>query len=177
MSPPRASPSFPLHLRSTYTLLDPHSLNTNKLFQTTTFQFKLLFHPPSTNFKTKHNQTKPPRCNLTSSLCLPPWPPLLLLNRMLFVIFGEIPDADMRPRTVYVTVPCSTSHVASSGVASPTLVASTGVKTSPTPTGSPISYATGAASVNAISGSALGMIIAGGVALVSSVKLTCWNSC
>jgi hypothetical protein len=65
-----------------------------------------------------------------------------------------------------VTV-CSSS-VSSSGVAKPT-IASTGVKTPPTPTGSPIASFTGAASVNAVSGSALGMIIAGGVALVRVV--------
>jgi hypothetical protein len=74
----------------------------------------------------------------------------------------EIPDANTRPRTVYVTVPCSTAS------AKP-VVASTGVTIPPSPTGSPIAHVTGAASVNAVSGSALGMIIAGGVALVSSV--------
>jgi hypothetical protein len=76
-------------------------------------------------------------------------------------------------RTVYVTVcaPSSSStSIKPSGVASST-IASTGVKTSPTPTGSPIAYATGAAAVNAVSGSALGMIIAGGVALVCDL----WN--
>lgn len=64
--------------------------------------------------------------------------------------------------TVTVTV-CSTG-TGSHGTA----VASTGVKVPPTPTGSPIAQFTGAASVNGVSGSALGMIIAGGVALVSS---------
>ncbi|PVH88422.1 hypothetical protein DL98DRAFT_509133 [Cadophora sp. DSE1049] len=51
------------------------------------------------------------------------------------------------------------------GVASSTAapVASTGVVTAPTATGSPITYATGAASLNGVS--ALGMIVAGGVAL------------
>lgn len=79
-------------------------------------------------------------------------------------------------RTVYVTVPCSPSTVAPSGVASPTTVASTAVKSTPIPTGSPISYATGAASANAVSGSALGMIIVGGVALVRSSTLNCIGS-
>lgn len=65
--------------------------------------------------------------------------------------------------TVYVTVPCSTAKA--HGVAHPT-AQSTGFKTPPTPTGSPIPHVTGAASMNAVSGSALGMIIAGGVALL-----------
>ncbi len=59
--------------------------------------------------------------------------------------------------------PVSSTSVA--GVASST-IASTGVVTAPTATGSPITYATGAASLNGVS--ALGMIVAGGVALVSS---------
>jgi len=56
----------------------------------------------------------------------------------------------------------------SSGVASPTVksIGTTGVSTGPTSTGSPITPATGAASMNHISGSALGMIVAGGVALL-----------
>lgn len=60
--------------------------------------------------------------------------------------------------TVYA---CSSTP---SGVASPT-VASTGGATPTAPTGSPIPYATGAASANGVS--ALGLIVAGGVALVS----------
>lgn len=44
--------------------------------------------------------------------------------------------------------------------------ASTGVSTSVTPTGSPITYATGAATVNGVSGSALGLLVAGGAALL-----------
>lgn len=176
MSPPRVIHGFSLHSRSTYTPLDPRSLKTNTLFQKTAFQFNLFL---STFFqpipKSKHNQTKSNRqdaiqrrhcpCRHGLHRCCPVVCYLSCLMR--------IPDADMCTRTVYVTVPCSTSSIASSGVASPTVVASTGVKTPPTPTGSPISYATGAASMNAVSGSALGMIIAGGVALVSSVTLTC----
>jgi len=169
MSPPRAGPDFSLHPRSTYTLLDPRSLKTIKLFQTTTFQIPF----PSTFYQpiSKPNTTKPSRCNSRSSLSLPPWLPSLLLNRRLFVIFNWILDANVRPRTVYVTVPCSTASVIK-GHPSPT-IASTGVRKTPTPTGSPIAHVTGAASVNAVSGSALGLIIAGGVALVSSVTLLC----
>ena len=67
----------------------------------------------------------------------------------------------LRTVTVYA---CSSSGTAiSSGVASAT-IASTGVVTAPTSTGSPIAYATGAASMNGVSG--LAAAIAGGVALV-----------
>ncbi|CAL3962136.1 hypothetical protein PZA11_000623 [Diplocarpon coronariae] len=59
--------------------------------------------------------------------------------------------------------PVSTAGYAAAGVPHPTGVASTGATTPPAPTGSPINYATGAASANGVS--ALGMIIAGGVAL------------
>ena len=77
----------------------------------------------------------------------------------------------MRNRTVTVyacaasapAYPVSASAYA--GIASPT-IASTGVVTAPTATGSPITYATGAAALNGVS--ALGMVIAGGVALVRS---------
>ncbi|KAE8445018.1 hypothetical protein EG329_014024 [Mollisiaceae sp. DMI_Dod_QoI] len=62
--------------------------------------------------------------------------------------------------TVYA---CPTSTSATVGIASST-IASTGVVTAPTSTGSPIAYATGAASLNGAS--AMGaMIVAGGVAL------------
>jgi hypothetical protein len=64
-----------------------------------------------------------------------------------------------------------TSRVAPTGVAAPT-IASTGVVTGPTATGSPIAY-TGAGSIQGVS--ALGMVVAGGVALVrlpSSPSLT-----
>lgn len=79
-----------------------------------------------------------------------------------------------RHRTVTVyACPSSTSTplgVASStpGVASAT-IASTGVVTAPTATGSPITYATGAASLNGVS--ALGLFVAGGVALVRSTSI------
>jgi hypothetical protein len=72
-------------------------------------------------------------------------------------------------------VPVATSSVVSvPGVASSTAsvvtvatsIASTGVVTAPTSTGSPIAFATGAASMNGVSGSALGLIVAGGVALL-----------
>ncbi|KAG4439858.1 hypothetical protein IFR05_004634 [Cadophora sp. M221] len=66
--------------------------------------------------------------------------------------------------TVYAcasTAPLSTYAGVASSTAAP--VASTGVVTAPTATGSPIAYATGAASLNGVS--ALGMIVAGGVAL------------
>lgn len=62
--------------------------------------------------------------------------------------------------TVYA---CPTSTSTTAGVASST-IASTGVVTAATSTGSPIAYATGAASLNGAS--AMGaMIVAGGVAL------------
>jgi len=149
MSPPRAGPDFSLHPRSTYTLLDPRSLKTIKLFQTTTFQFRLHFHPPSTN--QSQNQTQP---NQTVKM---QFKVVAILAAMASIVAAQ--------STVYVTVPCSTSSI-SHGHASPTVVASTGVKKTPTPTGSPIAHVTGAASVNAVSGSALGLIIAGGVALL-----------
>jgi hypothetical protein len=65
------------------------------------------------------------------------------------------------PYSVVTVYACSATP---SGVASPT-VASTGGATPAPPTGSPIPYATGAASANGVS--ALGLIVAGGVALVS----------
>jgi hypothetical protein len=65
------------------------------------------------------------------------------------------------PHSVVTVYACSATP---SGVASPT-VASTGGATPAAPTGSPIPYATGAASANGVS--ALGLIVAGGVALVS----------
>ncbi|KUJ22328.1 uncharacterized protein LY89DRAFT_728485 [Mollisia scopiformis] len=61
--------------------------------------------------------------------------------------------------TVYA---CPSSTITTAGIASST-IASTGVVTAATSTGSPIAYATGAASINGVS--ALGMIVAGGVAL------------
>ena len=67
-------------------------------------------------------------------------------------------------RTVTVYACPSSSTAVSSGIASST-IASTGVVTAPTSTGSPITYATGAASMNGVSG--LAAVIAGGVALVS----------
>jgi len=77
-------------------------------------------------------------------------------------ILAALASIAVATETVYVTVPCSTAHA---GAAKPT-VASTAVRQPPTPTGSPITHVTGAASMNAVSGSALGMIIAGGVALL-----------
>ncbi|KAF4633732.1 hypothetical protein G7Y89_g4380 [Cudoniella acicularis] len=67
---------------------------------------------------------------------------------------------------VTVTADCTTSTLASTGFALPTVasIASTGVVTAATATGSPIAYVTGAASLNSVS--ALGMIVAGGVALL-----------
>ncbi|PBP22653.1 hypothetical protein BUE80_DR006628 [Diplocarpon rosae] len=61
--------------------------------------------------------------------------------------------------------PLATGTYTLAGVPHPTGtgVASTGVATAPTATGSPINYATGAAPVHGVS--VLGMIIAGGVAL------------
>lgn len=83
-----------------------------------------------------------------------------------------------RYRTVTVYA-CPSSTSASLGVASSTLgvasstIASTGVVTAPTATGSPITYATGAASLNGVS--ALGLFVAGGVALVSSASICSLN--
>ena len=69
-----------------------------------------------------------------------------------------------RITTVYA---CASSVSTAAGVAAPTgTVGSTGVASAPTPTGSPITYAASAASLNGVS--ALGMIVAGGVALVCS---------
>jgi hypothetical protein len=178
---PRASPGFPLHPRSTYTLLDPRSFKNLRIIKHTLSKLTVTFiHflPTKLQPKAKQEQTKqhrqdaiqrrrsPCRHGLRCCCSLVRTKPHLRKLR-----------SDMIPRTVYVTVPCSTSSSSSSGVASPTVVASTGVKSTPTPTGSPISYATGAASVNAVSGSALGMIIAGGVALVSSNAVTSESSC
>jgi hypothetical protein len=61
-------------------------------------------------------------------------------------------------------VAAPTGYAAPSGVAAPS-VASTGVVTAPTATGSPITYSNGGSVKGA---SAIGMIVAGGVALVSS---------
>jgi hypothetical protein len=69
-----------------------------------------------------------------------------------------------RTITVYECSSTALPSSVTSGVASST-VASTGVYTAPTPTGSPIF--TGAGAMNGVSGSALGLIVAGGVALVS----------
>jgi hypothetical protein len=71
-----------------------------------------------------------------------------------------------------------TVYACSSGVASPTVAptASVGTVIAPTATYSPITYATGAASVNRGS-AALGMIIAGGVALVSFSTDVSFESC
>lgn len=78
-------------------------------------------------------------------------------------LFAAMASVAVATETVTVyACPSSTSVSTYAGVASST-IASTGVVTAPTSTGSPIAYATGAASLNGVS--ALGMIVAGGVAL------------
>lgn len=81
-------------------------------------------------------------------------------------LFAALASVAVATETVTVYACPSSTSVASvastAGVASST-IASTGVVTAPTSTGSPIAYATGAASLNGVS--AFGMIVAGGVAL------------
>ncbi|KAI9745434.1 MAG: hypothetical protein M1818_000968 [Claussenomyces sp. TS43310] len=81
-------------------------------------------------------------------------------------IFAAMASLAVAQSTVTV-YSCSTS--VASGAPAPTgtigTVGTTGVVPTKAPTGSPIAYA-GAGSMNAVSGSALGMIIAGGVALL-----------
>jgi hypothetical protein len=162
--PSKFNSFLPIH--DQLTLFYSRSLQKLALKSSTTLHLYQPTHPPF--LQTTH---KPSTCNSTSSPFSPSWPPLPAPSRK-FCIRPATRSSLTQCSTVTVYAcasvsPVSTAPVVPVGTASPTGYASTGVKSSPTPTGSPIGYATGAASMNAVSGSALGMIIAGGVALVS----------
>jgi len=82
--------------------------------------------------------------------------------RFVAVVLAAMASVAAAGETVTIYA-CPTSTSSTLGVASST-IASTGVVTAPTSTGSPITYATGAASMNGVS--ALGLFVAGGVALL-----------
>jgi len=82
--------------------------------------------------------------------------------RFVAVVLAAMASVAAAGETVTVYA-CPTSTSSTLGYASST-IASTGVVTAPTATGSPITYATGAASMNGVS--ALGLFVAGGVALL-----------
>jgi hypothetical protein len=119
---------------------------------------------PNTSPTNPNKSNKPSTCNSDSlPLSSPPWL-LLLLQESELPRSIDLSRKLTRPRTVTVYA-CPTSTSSTLGYASST-IASTGVVTAATATGSPITYATGAASMNGVS--ALGLFVAGGVALVSS---------
>ena len=156
---------FLLHPRS------PHSFSTNCLITLSTTTFHSHYSAPSRTLLPNQLKTnlQPSKCNSRSSPSLPPWLPLLPLESELIsryrCRFGILTISE-RTVTVYA---CPSSSISAAGYASSTVAAvgtvgSTGVVTSATPTGSPITYA-GAGSMNGVS--AFGLTVAGVVALVS----------
>lgn len=139
-----------------------HSFNHN---------FPLTLLRPFKNTSPKPTQTnlQPSKCNSRSSPSLPPWLPLLSLESELSSKYRcQFRILTILERTVTVYA-CPSSSISAAGYASSTVAAvgtvgSTGVVTSATPTGSPITYA-GAGSMNGVS--AFGLTVAGVVALVS----------
>lgn len=144
-----------------------HSFKSNQSTLTLFTNLFNLFNLPNPTYslsKSPVQTSKPSICNSNSSLLSsPPWPLPHLPHRKYRSTRDEFyfgVDSIYSTVTVYA---CATSTSAAPTVKS---IASTGVSTAPTSTGSPISFA-GAASMNGAS--VLGMIVAGGVAIVSSI--------
>jgi hypothetical protein len=149
------------HLPFTFPL--PYTISLHSFDKLSIFQTQNHIFP----FQQTINLRQPKSSSRPSSLSpSPPWPPPKSLSECPS-ISGHFQHTDDISRTVTVYA-CPTTMSSSAGVA-PASIASTGVVTAPTAAGSPIAYATGAASMKGVS--ALAAVVAGGVALVRALRI------